>query len=231
MTMNSPDSMLELHRFASSAPDGIDAVTAANLMREVGLKCIGFNGVARTINCLGAFRAGLPGDVLDALPKETTRVPTKDNLDELTIRGRALWKSVYTPFDEKLLAKLSESHPDLPVHILNSHYGPLFSDPPARAAQPGQVGRILTSILAISCLRAQTGVGPQVLSHVFGLRKAFEQADAGSLKSEDLDMDPKREQWLRTDEGVEWILRSIDRIVESMAGEDGTTFAPIKSKL
>lgn len=75
MTMNSPDSMIELHRLVSSLgpQDGLDAVTAASLMREVGLKCIGFNGVARSINCLGAFRAGLPRDVLDALPKESTR--------------------------------------------------------------------------------------------------------------------------------------------------------------
>jgi len=109
--------------------------------------------------------------------KAVHSVPTTENLDELTTRGRSLWSSIYTPFDGKLLSKLAEYHPDLPVHILNSHYGPLFSDPAARVAQPGQVGRILTSILAISCLRAQTGVGPQVVSHVFGLRKAFEQAE------------------------------------------------------
>lgn len=42
MTMNSPDSLSELYQAA--APRG-DAVATAELMREVGLKCIGFNGV------------------------------------------------------------------------------------------------------------------------------------------------------------------------------------------
>lgn len=43
MTMNSPDSLRELYHAA--APTG-DAVGTAELMREVGLKCIGFNGVS-----------------------------------------------------------------------------------------------------------------------------------------------------------------------------------------
>lgn len=42
MTMNSPDSLAEL--FHAASPDH-DAVATAELMREVGLKCIGFNGV------------------------------------------------------------------------------------------------------------------------------------------------------------------------------------------
>jgi hypothetical protein len=32
---------------------------------------------------------------------------------------------------DKLLAKLAESHPDLPVHILHAHYGHMFADPPS----------------------------------------------------------------------------------------------------
>ena len=47
MTMNSPDSLAEL--FHAASPDH-DAVATAELMREVGLKCIGFNGV-----CLSSF--------------------------------------------------------------------------------------------------------------------------------------------------------------------------------
>ena len=45
MTMNSPDSMLELHNLVASGGDKKHAVFAAELMREVGLKCISFNGV------------------------------------------------------------------------------------------------------------------------------------------------------------------------------------------
>lgn len=49
--MNSPESLLELYRVATTAPahKAIGAqrqdVYAAELMREVGLKCIGLNGV------------------------------------------------------------------------------------------------------------------------------------------------------------------------------------------
>lgn len=75
----------------------------------------------------------------------------------------ALWNSIYDPHSTKLLHKLAESHPDLPVHILNSHYGPLLSDPtPTVGAGSGKVGRVLTSVVAIACLRAQQGVTPQV---------------------------------------------------------------------
>lgn len=45
MTMNSPDSMLALYNVASASQSTADAVAVAELMREVGLKCIGFNGV------------------------------------------------------------------------------------------------------------------------------------------------------------------------------------------
>lgn len=48
MTMNSPESMLELYRVANGKKlGGVEnqSVWTAELMREVGLKCIGFNGV------------------------------------------------------------------------------------------------------------------------------------------------------------------------------------------
>jgi len=45
MTMNSPDSMLALFKAASSSKPESERVAIAELMREVGLKCIGFNGV------------------------------------------------------------------------------------------------------------------------------------------------------------------------------------------
>lgn len=113
------------------------------------------------------------------------------------------------------------------MHILNSHYGPLLSDPssPAPAAK---IGRVLTSIIAISCLRAQTGVGPQVTSHVFGLRKAFED---GTYKAQGED-EIEGGQWLASDEGNMWILESVDKVVEAIGSGKGTTFAPgIRSKL
>lgn len=46
MTMNSPGGLTELYKLATEASgDREEAVRTAELMREVGLKCIGFNGV------------------------------------------------------------------------------------------------------------------------------------------------------------------------------------------
>jgi hypothetical protein len=87
---------------------------------------------------------------------------------------------------------------------------------------------VLTSIVAVACLRAQTGVGPQVTSHIFGLRKAYED---GSYKAEG-EEEVKGGQWLASDEGNMWILRSVDRIVEAIGSGMGSTFAPgFKAKL
>lgn len=130
-------------------------------------------------------------------------------------RGRALWDSVYRPFENSLVTKLATSHPDLPVHILNSHYAGLLSDPDAAVrGNLASTGRVLTSVIALACLRSQTGVGPQVLSHVFGLRKAIED---GSYKAPGQEV-VEGAEWLATDEGSEWILRTIDAISRALGG-------------
>lgn len=246
MTMNSPDSLSELYQAAS--PEG-DAVQTAELMREVGLKCIGFNGVSffpfpsssppqrdestdqrsckkqvpRTINMLNAFRASLPEKVTSSLSTTPTRIPSPQNITSMSARGQDLWKSIYDPFDKKLYSKLADSHPDLPVHILHSEYGALFADPEEKVQ--GKVGRVLTSVVAVSCLRTQTGVGPQVLSHVFGLRKAFKDGSAEG--------DVEGGEWLAGDEGSVWLLEKVDGIVEVLSGGKGSSYAPgsIKAKL
>lgn len=46
MTMNSPDSMVALFNAAGASKSTSEAVAIAELMREVALKCIGFNGVS-----------------------------------------------------------------------------------------------------------------------------------------------------------------------------------------
>jgi hypothetical protein len=46
MTMNSPDSMVELFRLATENKDHAQSVKIVEQMREIGLKCIGFNGVS-----------------------------------------------------------------------------------------------------------------------------------------------------------------------------------------
>ncbi|PQE12940.1 conserved mitochondrial protein [Rutstroemia sp. NJR-2017a BBW] len=227
MTMNSPDSMVELFRLATEDKDHAQTVKIVEQMREIGLKCIGFNGIPRTINVLGQFRAQLPSDIIDALSKTPSRELTSSNVDDVKVRGRELWDSIYRPFETKLLDKLADSHPDLPVQILTS-YSSLFTDPPI-SSRPIKVGRVLTSLIGITCLRAQTGVGPQVTSHIFGLRKAFED---GTYKAEG-EEPVEGGEWLAGEAGNTWILNTVDRIVEAIGHESGgTTFAPgIKAKL
>jgi hypothetical protein len=87
---------------------------------------------------------------------------------------------------------------------------------------PATVGRVLTSIVAVACLRAQTGVGPQVVSHVFGLRKAFEDGTAKAADEEEV----QGGEWLASDEGSIWLLGVVDRIVETIGKGEGTSFAP-----
>ncbi|KAL9084006.1 MAG: hypothetical protein Q9165_008282 [Trypethelium subeluteriae] len=219
MTMNSPDSMSILYKLASSSQPQSHAVATAELMREIGLKCISFNGVPRTINMLNAFRASLPSDVASSLSTTPTRAPTTENITSIRERGRQLWDSIYRPYETKLVDKLAEAHPDLPVHILNSEYGSLLSDPPRSTGST--VGRITTSIVAVACLRAQSGVGPQVTSHIFGLRKA---AEDGTWK-DDVESE-EAVRWLASDEGNTWILEKIDEIIDTIGEGMGATFAP-----
>jgi hypothetical protein len=47
MTMNSPESMAALYHASSDSRPPSEAVEIAEFMREIGLKCIGFNGVRR----------------------------------------------------------------------------------------------------------------------------------------------------------------------------------------
>jgi hypothetical protein len=223
-TLNSPDALHALFQVSTQTQRTHSPKDAAELIREVGLKCISFNGIPRTINCLGAFRSGLDPDVLSQLSTTPSRRVDATNVDATNARGRELWESIYVPFDAKLIDKLAESHPDLPVHILGSHYGPLLSDPSGERNGLASVGRGLTSIVAVACLRAQTGVGPQVLSHVFGLRKAIEQ---GAHKSEAVTEDVDGIEKLASDEGCEWILNSVDRIAKAIGGN----FATRESKL
>lgn len=228
-TLNSPDALHALYQAATSSsiskPLVHEPVAAAGLIREVGLKCISFNGIPRTINCLGAFRSSLDDSVRQKLSTVPSRQLDPSNIAASNSRGRSLWESIYTPFESKLLDKLADSHPDLPVHILGSHYGPLLADPPAEVRHGlASVGRGLTSIVAIACLRAQTGVGPQVLSHVFGLRKGVEQGAHLTEAAQDAEGIER----LASDEGCQWILKSVDSISEAI----GSNFAqPRESKL
>ena len=84
------------------------------------------------------------------------------------------------------------------------------------------VGRVLTSVMAVAVLRAQSGVGPQVVSHVFGLRKAFED---GSAEREG-EVPIEGGKWLASDEGSQWLIEQVDKIVTALGGSQGSNFAP-----
>ncbi|KAL7629841.1 hypothetical protein AAE478_001364 [Parahypoxylon ruwenzoriense] len=232
-TLNCPEAMTQIFHLANSSPstEPRTPVQNAELIREVGLKCISFNGIPRSINTLGAFRGSLPPEVVSGLSTTPTRELTPENLTVRKRDGLALWDSVYIGFERKLLDKLAQSHPDLPVHILNGHYSNLLSNPRGVTPPGGpgnKVGRVLTSLVAIACLRAQTGVGPQVVSHIFGLRKAYGNGDAHAEGEEPVEGGA----WLATEEGNIWILENIDKLVGVIGGGEGTTFAPgLRSKL
>lgn len=224
---------------ASAGKGAVAATQTAELMRDVGLKCISFNGIPRTINCLNEFGAALPPTLAASLSTTPQRALTPDNLDAALARGRRAFDSVYAPLTEKLLDRLARAHPDLPVHILGSHYAPLLADPPlpppspaADALAAARTGRLLTSAVAVACLRAQTGVGPQVLSHVYGLRKAFENGSwrRGWVREPDTD-EGQLVRWFTGDEGGEWILRSVDSIIEALGGSNFAAGSGKQSKL
>lgn len=240
--MNSPATLLSLYNTAISqnASDlsPLNNVTTAELQREVGLKCISFNGIPRAINCLGAYHSSLPADIQQKLSTQPTREYTSSTIETRKSDGLSLWDSVYAGFERKLLKKLSQSHPDLPVHILQAHYANLLSNPSRGSYIDGtekpretHVGRVLTSLVAIACLRAQTGVAPQVISHVFGLRKAYENGDAEA----EGEVEVGGGKWLSGEEGNKWLLEWIDELVRAIGTkqegdvdgiETGTTFAP-----
>jgi len=70
----------------------------------------------------------------------------------------------------------------------------------------------MTSVVGSACLRAEGGVGPQLTSHVFGLLKARAAQDQGYEMNEE-------DKWLATDEGTEWVIETVDSILDVVAQE------------
>lgn len=144
----------------------------------------------------------------DAIIRRGHRRATPENVTAADARGKALWDNIYEPYSDKLLSKLAESHPDLPVHILHAHYGHMFADPLDKfPTGHAKVGRVLTSVVAMSCLKAQQGVGPQLTSHVYGLKKSLQEG-SGAEREERVE----GQEWLGSDDGIEWILRSVEDV-------------------
>jgi hypothetical protein len=153
---------------------------------------------------------------------------TSANIEEMFIRGRELWDSIYEPHADKLYNKLHSYHPDFickallltdydkvyisdlffpdfsfPAAFIMQSYGTVLSALPASADQQGNLSRTMSSVVGAACLRAEGRVGPQLVSHVFGLLKA---RHVENKSAEDV--------WLSSDDGAEWVIRMVDKILD-----------------
>lgn len=79
---------------------------------------------------------------------------------------------------------------------------------PGGDQEQGNLSRTLGSVVGTACLRAEGRVGPQLTSHVFGLLKARKE---DQLCEED--------RWLSSDEGAEWVIRTVDTLLDSLTPE------------
>lgn len=219
VTLNSPGSLATLHRVAVHTLGADDAAARAALMREVGLKCIGFIGIPKVINNLAALRAAVEADpdIVSRLDTRPRRSISPASLPRVHQAAYALWNNIYTPHSDKLLRILATSHPDLPVFIVEGEYGPLFAPPasytPGTQQPVWEVNRLRTSLVAIAALRAQGGVGPQVTSHVWGLLKAAESIHPDDPHSAGL-------KWLATEDGALWAVRTVDQLCQAIEGAE-----------
>ena len=228
-TLDSPGSIAHMHRYAVRTPQlALDErVNRACLMREVGLKCIGFIGIPKVINNLAALRRAVDedADIAQQLPSTPRRDQSPTLYDRACAAGRALWESIYEPKAQRLESVLARSHPDLGYFILQHEYGPLFAPPsayvPEQTPPAWEIGRVRTSLIAIAALRAQGGVGPQVTSHVWGLLKARGAvATDGGASAASLD-------FLTTQQGAQWTIELVDEICRIVDGaEDVEREAP-----
>ena len=221
-TLDSPGSLRFMHRFVMHDGDKLrplaERVERACLMREAGLECIGFIGIPKTINNLAVIRGEVDKDteLAGALPAAPRRVMDGAGFERARAAGNWLWENIYQEKSERLKEVLSHSHPDLGVYIINHEYGPLFSPPHKYSAEPTEepsweVNRLRTSLTAMSSLRAQGGVGPQVTSHVYGLLRARQYLAATDETRRGL-------EFLTTLEGAQWVLETVDEICRVVDG-------------
>ena len=107
-----------------------------------------------------------------------------------------------------------------PAEFIIMAYGTVLAPMPGGDAEQGNLSRALGSIVGTACLRAEGGVGPQLMSHVFGLLKA---RNVPGLSEEDY--------WLATDEGTEWVIRTVDKLLDVVKPELGDGAAAPQAKL
>lgn len=72
-------------------------------------------------------------------------------------------------------------------------------------------------MVGIATLRAEGRVGPQLVSHTFGL-----------LKARHAEKQTAEDAWLSSDEGTEWVIRTVDKILDVMSSEAQEDRAQVK---
>ncbi|KXN86344.1 Dol-P-Man:Man(5)GlcNAc(2)-PP-Dol alpha-1,3-mannosyltransferase [Leucoagaricus sp. SymC.cos] len=228
LTANRPSTVGHLYRFVTRGveetgrtPSGLHVPTAVNraaLMRESALKSVIFVGVPRVILSLAALHQVLDGEVKQALRTQSRRAATSENIESTVKRGRALWDSIYAPHADKLHDKLGSYHPDFISFIIQS-YGTVLAPLPGHPRtysedtshtdpDQGNLSRALGSVVGIATLRSEGRVGPQLVSHVFGL-----------LKARYTEGQNEEDAWLSSDEGTEWVIRTVDEILDVVSSE------------
>ncbi|KAF9045898.1 hypothetical protein BDZ89DRAFT_1058459 [Hymenopellis radicata] len=229
LTLNRPPTFGHLYRFLAETDEASgtrgaalqDTVNKVALIREAALKSTIFVGVPRVILSLAALNDVLDEDVKSELRTSSRRVATSENIESTVVRGKALWDSIYAPHADKLHDKLGGYHPDFITFIIQA-YGAVLAPLPgglkafndtSTITDPdqGNLSRALGSVVGIACLRAEERVVPQLTSHVFGL-----------LKARDVENQSIEDAWLSGDEGTEWVIRTIDTIVDGVTAEDAT---------
>ncbi|CAH7672066.1 hypothetical protein PPACK8108_LOCUS6847, partial [Phakopsora pachyrhizi] len=162
VTLNRPSTFKTLWSLVSRGfMDRMDRSECVELIRESSLKSISFFGIPKSINTLNRFNQiiSLDSDSTSSDCRRSYKESYNSSSAEIYNRCLRLWKSVQDPLSERLIAKLSDSNPDLPNPIILSHYGHLLSDPAERPVMGDGVN------------------------------------------------------WLLRDEGVSWIIKSIDQLV------------------
>ncbi|KAH8692554.1 hypothetical protein GQ44DRAFT_784985 [Phaeosphaeriaceae sp. PMI808] len=226
MAVASPHSMRVLFNYTTASEPLSERIAVAEFMREIGLRCLGIHGIPRTINMLNSFLNSLPESVVSSLNTIPSRHVDASNIELVQDRGRALWDMVHGPFETILEHKLRRTHPDLPTIIINNEYGGLFADP--EHTHGASIGRIVMTLSAIASLRAQPDAQPQLRSHIFGLRKAWED---GAWEDEP-ELGPKDAvQWLTSEEGCVWVLNQTDELAEALSGVQHGKSPLLKARL
>ena len=109
-----------------------------------------------------------------------------------------------------------------PSAFIIQSYGTVLSPwPPGDPAhESGNLNRTLTSVVGTACLRTEGGVGPQLVSHVYGLLKSHGDGYNGEPATEG-------DRWLSSEEGTEWVIKTVDELCDVVKIHDDST----KSKL